>query len=90
MLPFLAKKAQNAGIIVQERQADEKPDGQDEDKDAGMHAAAKDLISAVHMKDTKRVAEALRAAFQIADSEPHEEGEHEPHSYDAENEEAGE
>lgn len=85
ILPFLAKKTQQSGLIVQERQPDEKSEGTDED--AGMHAAAKDLMDAVHAKDIKRVAEALRAAFQIADSEPHNEG---PHTYDAQNEEAGE
>jgi hypothetical protein len=41
-----------------------------------MHAAAQDLINAVHSKDVKAVAEALRAAFELADSGPHSEGPH--------------
>lgn len=40
-------------------------------------AAAEDLIQAVHSKDAHAVADALEAAFQISDSLPHEEGEHE-------------
>jgi hypothetical protein len=39
-------------------------------------SAADDLISAVHMKDSKAVADALKAAFEICDSMPHEEGQH--------------
>ena len=46
--------------------------------DAGMLSAARDLIEAVHRGDDAGVAAALRSAFKIADSEPHEEGEHEP------------
>ncbi len=41
-----------------------------------MHSAAQDLIEAVHSKNVKGVAEALKAAFELADSEPHEEGPH--------------
>lgn len=41
--------------------------------------------------DVKGVAEAIKSAFEILDSQPHEEGEHtnEPHSYDAQNQKAG-
>jgi len=51
----------------------------DEDKDHDfdyLEACAEDLIHAVHAKDVHGVVDALRAAFQICDSEPHEEGEH--------------
>lgn len=40
-------------------------------------SAAEDLISAVHSKDANAVAQALEAAFQICDSQPHYEGENE-------------
>lgn len=39
-----------------------------------LDSAANDLIVAVHMKDIKAVAEALRAAFDICESQPHDEG----------------
>lgn len=39
-----------------------------------LDSAANDLIVAVHMKDIKAVAEALRAAFDICESQPHNEG----------------
>jgi hypothetical protein len=42
----------------------------------GLEAAAEDLIVAVGAKDAAGVAEALRNAFSILDSEPHEEGDH--------------
>ena len=45
--------------------------------DMGLEAAANDLIQAVHGKDAGAVVEALRNAFTILDSEPHEEGPHE-------------
>jgi hypothetical protein len=41
-----------------------------------VEAAAMDLIIAVHLKDVKGVTQALRAAFELLDSEPHHEGEH--------------
>lgn len=41
-----------------------------------LESAAEDLVNAVHSKDIKAVAAALRAAFELCDSEPHEEGEH--------------
>lgn len=42
-----------------------------------LSACAEDLIDAIHSKDPQAVAHALEAAFQICDSQPHEEGEHE-------------
>lgn len=90
MLPFLKpKQAGIATIVVKNRQPD-KPEENQEDKDAAIHACAKDLIDAVHAKDIKAAAEAMRSAFEILDSMPHEEGPHEdkpePHSYDAQSE----
>jgi hypothetical protein len=77
MLPFLKPKTQT-GLIISQR----KPDGETEEKgmedqeDMGLMSAAEDLIRAVHAKDAKAVASALRAAFEIVDSEAHVEGEH--------------
>lgn len=77
MLPFLKQK-RVAGLII----ANRKPDGtvqeshHSDDEDAGLHAASADLIRAIHAKDDKQVSDALRAAFEILDSQPHDEGEH--------------
>lgn len=87
MLPILNKKKSQTGVIVQQRAPDSKPEQNQEDS-SGLEIAAKDLLNAVEAKDIKGIAEALKAAFQIADSEPHEEGE--PHSYQAQNIKAGE
>lgn len=76
-LPFLKPKA-TAGVIISQRKPDggNEIEGMDGDEDAGLNAAAADLIRAVHSKDEMSVASALRAAFEILDSQPHEEGEH--------------
>lgn len=89
MLPYLKKAKQAAvqtGIIMKTRQPDEPNTSEDikDDPNAAIEACASDLIKAIHMKNTAAVAEALRAAFEIMDSEPHTEGPHiAPHSYDA-------
>lgn len=86
MLHFLKNKSSAPGLTVIDRQ----PDIKSEDSDTqGLEIAAKDLIHAVSMKDTKAVASALRAAFQILDSEEdtqeEDSGEEHvnPHSYDS-------
>lgn len=54
-----------------------KPDDKDESEDYdGLEACAEDLINAVHAKNPKLVKEALRAAFDICEMYPHEEGPH--------------
>lgn len=87
MLPFLAKqKHQSAGVIMKTRKPDETSEKTDESgDDAGLEAAAHDLHSAVHSGDIKGIASALRAAFEILDSMPHEEGPH-TNDYDSQNE----
>lgn len=75
MLPFLKKK-RDAGLgtmLVQDRKPDET---KEQSEDDGLKLAAEDLCKAVESKDYNKVAEALRAAFQILDAEPHLEGEH--------------
>jgi len=46
------------------------------EEDMGLEQCAMELIDAVKGGDVQGVIGALRAAFQILDSEPHEEGEH--------------
>lgn len=74
MLPFLKNKQEASAsgpVEHMKRQPDEESDYDMID------SAAEDLIQAIHSKDVKAVASALKAAFQICDSEPHEEGPHE-------------
>lgn len=86
-LPFLPNKKKQSGIIVHERQ----PDQKDDEDHSGIDACAQDILRAIEQKDPKHLGEALRAAFAIMESEPHDEAEHiEPHSYEAQNIKIGE
>jgi hypothetical protein len=79
-LPFLKPQRRDAAVMIAER----KPDGNikenaDADGDQGLQAAAADMLRAIAAKDDKGLAEAFRAAFEILESQPHEEaGEMEP------------
>jgi hypothetical protein len=78
MLPFMKPKSV-AGLIIQKRSADtglSAPESPEPEQDQGLSSAAEDLIRAVHAKDAQGVAAAIRAAFELLDSEPHEEGPH--------------
>ena len=73
MLPFLKrnKDASASGPVDSiKREPDE---GAEYD---ALEAAAEDLSRAIDAKDIKGMAAALRAAFELCDSEPHQEGEH--------------
>lgn len=70
MLPFL-KKTLESGAQGPVESVERSPD--DESDYDSLEAAAEDLCSAVHAKDYKGVATALRAAFDILESEPHQE-----------------
>lgn len=70
MLPFL-KKPKAAGLIVEQRASDKPSDISE------METCAQDLLAAIEAKDIKGMAAALQAAFELADSQPHVEGEHE-------------
>lgn len=86
-LPFLKnmkERAPQAGVIIKTRTPDEQPEASDDDSSAPIEACAEELIRAVHAKDAKAAAMAIKDAFEILDSEPHEEASHiEPHSYEA-------
>ena len=77
MLPFLKNK-NVAGLIISHR----KPDGDIQEQhsegneDSALESAAEDIIQAMTAKDAKSLAAAIRAAFEILDSEPHVEGPH--------------
>ena len=73
MLPFLKKNQEASAsgpIESQKREPDE-----DADRDM-LEVAAQDLMDALHKKDAKALAAALRAAFELFDSDPHMEGPH--------------
>lgn len=71
MLPWNKKKeAAAAAMPIQKREHDE-----DFEYDS-MESAADDLLMALEKKDSKGIAAALRAAFDLFDSEPHVEGPH--------------
>ncbi len=74
MLPFL-KHNQEASTSEPVEPVKRKPD---EDADYDMlESAAEDLKQALDEGNVKAIASALRAAFELCDSQPHEEGPHE-------------
>lgn len=93
MLPFLRKKQEAgiSGLTVKHREPDQKPEQSEDDPKAAIKTCARELIRAVHAQDTDAVSEALKDAFDILESMPHEENnEVSPHSYDAQNIKAAE
>ena len=90
MLPILNKKRDEGGIagtIIKNRQPDEKPEEKQDSKTDHAHSA----LEAIKANDAEAFAEAISQLSKITDEEPHEEGPHvEPHSYDAQNQKAGE
>lgn len=75
MLPFLQPKKQ-ASVIMAKRVGDKtEPMHEEGEHDPGLMSAAEDLISAVHSKDAKAVAGALKAAWEVCDSYEGEESE---------------
>lgn len=73
MLPFMKKKSQ-VGVIVTTRPSDESK--QDESYDSDLEQCAEDLMNGIRNNDKKAVADALRAAHEVCDMEPHAEGHH--------------
>lgn len=92
MLPFMKNKQGSTGLIVKMRSPDGPIENEPEDNDsAALEACAEDILRAISAKDSKQLAQALQSAFEVLESQPHDEaGEDEekpfPHSYDAQNE----
>lgn len=59
----------NIGNTLEEPTDEEQPD-------EGLNAAARDLMDAIQNNDEAGVASAFRSAFQMLESEPHEEFDH--------------
>ena len=87
MLPIFKNKEQSAtGIIMKNRKPDNSEEKQD---DSDLESCGREIIQALKADDAKAIAKAIKKLANIADEEPHEEGEHvSPHSYDAQNEQA--
>jgi hypothetical protein len=75
LLPFL-KHSQDASMSAPVESVEREPDEGAEDDYDSLESAAEDLCAAIGAKDYKAVAAALRAAFELMDSEPHEEADH--------------
>lgn len=73
-LPPFMKKNRVAGLIIAHRTPDgPKESHQEGDENSPLEAAAEDLLRGFNNKDPKQIAMAIRAAFEILESEPHEE-----------------
>jgi hypothetical protein len=73
MIPFLKNK-QDASASAPVDSIKREPD-EESDYD-GLEACVEDLCHAIEKKDYKAGASALRAAFELMEASPHEEGEH--------------
>jgi len=74
MLPYLKLKNEaSASGPIESKQVNTMEGEEEYD---GLESAAEDLCNAIEAKDYKAAASALRAAFELLDSQPHEEGEH--------------
>jgi hypothetical protein len=72
VMPWLKKEA-DVAIPVESHKLRKPDDGEFN----GLHACMDEFIAAVHAKDIKGAAEAFKSAFQVCESEPHEESPHE-------------
>lgn len=79
MLPFLQKKKQAAGVSMVYRKPDASPEAMSE-QDAGLEAAADDLMRGIHSHDKKLVITAIKALLELIESEPQTEEMYEPSS----------
>ena len=73
MLPWL-KKQKDASASAPVESVEREPDGDEEFEP--LETVAEELCQAIEKKDYGAIAEALRSAFGLLESEPHEEGEH--------------
>lgn len=74
-LPYLKQK-QVAGLIIQHRSADgDKQDAPENEQYQGVIACAEAAIRAIHAKDASALAKAWQDAFEIMESQPHQEAE---------------
>lgn len=80
MLPFLDKKKTVSAVIARRGkpalEVKSEVSAPDSEGDPALESAAEDILRAIEEKSVLGLAQALKAAFQICDAEPHHEGEH--------------
>lgn len=78
MLPFLKPKKISSIIIARSKpQGGVEPMHEENEAQPELLGAAESLLSAIASKDAHEVAEAFQSMFQICESYPHAEAEHE-------------
>lgn len=75
MLPFLKSKKEASASVKPETITRPHDESSEVEFDS-MEAVAEDILNALKHSDKKLLAEALRSAFELMDSEPHMEGPH--------------
>ncbi len=81
MLPWMKNKSiKSSGDVKMARSSDglQPAEAPEESDTYGLDTCAQDLIDAVHSKDATRVAQVLKDAFDILESQPHSEAEESP------------
>lgn len=81
MLPFLKNKTKNGTGIVERLHRPEDSYKQQQTEETStdsndLEICAIDILKAIKTNDIKGLADAIKAAFEICDSQPHVEGEH--------------
>lgn len=74
MLPYVKIRRPSSGVVIETRKPDVKPEDSD---DSGLQAAMSDFADALDSRDTKAMASAFRAAFDMLEMQPHDEVSHE-------------
>ncbi len=78
MLPFLKHK-QVSALIISKRTPDDTAGKAEHAAGDEMHeleGICEDILRSITAKDAKALARSIKDAFEVADSYPHEEGEH--------------
>lgn len=75
-LNFLKHKIVPVLMVKTKAMADGDMVTSSKEEDMGLEEACEEIILAMRSGSKSKMASALRSAFQILDSEPHEEGEH--------------
>ena len=77
-LPFLNKKKQvsGSGIVTEYRGPDEAEEAPEPYNESDLKDCAAALMHYIQANDAEGVARALKEAFELCDSAPHEEGPH--------------
>lgn len=76
-IPFLKHKQGAAQAIMTTKvRTPDAPETAEDQSNQGLLAAARDLITAIQSGDEKLVAQAIQAAFELCENQPHNEAEH--------------